>query len=88
MEVNVEVKIKIGKEKQIVLKNEDAKELYLKLKELYEQKTEYVPYPYYPTTYPTTYPSPWVWKEPYYIYNPITCSDNTSFSIKCDDTSF
>jgi hypothetical protein len=55
MKIDVEVKIKLEKGKQISLKNQDARELYEKLKEIYEKK-EINWYPYYPTTYPT-YPT-------------------------------
>ena len=46
MDVNIEIKIKVNG-KDIVLKNEDAKELYFKLKEIYDKEIISLPYPIY-----------------------------------------
>ena len=43
MDINIEIKIKVN-EKDIVLKNEDAKELYFKLKEIYDKEIISLPY--------------------------------------------
>ena len=66
MNINVEVKIKMDKGTELILKNDEAKELYLKLKELYEKETTWVPLPYYPV-------QPYIW-EPYKVWY---SSDNT-----------
>lgn len=50
MDINIEIKIKVN-EKDIVLKNEDAKELYFKLKEIYDKEIISLPYPIYEKTY-------------------------------------
>ena len=54
MNVNIEIKIKLDKGKELTLSGDDAKELYLKLKEIYEERhiKEYVPYPYQPYRWP------------------------------------
>ena len=57
MDINIEIKIKVN-EKDIVLKNEDAKELYFKLKEIYDKEIISLPYLIYEKTY-----KPW---EVYY----------------------
>ena len=80
MDVNIEVKIKMDKGKEIILKDEEARELFLKLKGIYEKEktTEYVPwYPYYPNApfYPVTY-----------SYETWSSSDNT-ISISCNTLS-
>lgn len=46
MNVNIEIKIKI-EGKDIVLNNEDAKELYSKLKDIYDKEIISFPYPVY-----------------------------------------
>jgi len=74
MKLNVEIRIEVEKGKEIVLKNDAAKELFLKLKEIYEKEKEIVSIPYliYPTIFPT-YPRPF--SDPWWT----TC--NTSGSI-------
>jgi hypothetical protein len=80
MNINVEIKIKLDNGTEIILKDNDAKELYFKLKELYEQKETYIPYPVYPT-YPVI-SQPWKWHEPWYTYPVITCGgDHTITEI-------
>lgn len=65
MNVNIEIKVKMDKGKELVLKGDEAKELYLKLKGIYEDRVvkEYVLYRWwYPDIYkyPDTYPPVWV----------------------------
>lgn len=56
MEAKIQVKIKMEKGKEITLNQEEAKELFLKLKEIYDQpeKITYIP------TYPIY--RDWTWK--------------------------
>jgi uncharacterized membrane protein YecN with MAPEG domain len=44
MNINIEIKVQMEKGKEIVLKGDEARELYLKLKEIYQDRVEYVPY--------------------------------------------
>jgi hypothetical protein len=55
MDVKIEIKIKVGKDKQVVLSGDDAKELYYRLKEIYGKYDYTVTYPY-PYIYPYQYP--------------------------------
>jgi len=54
--VEIKVTIKMGKGKKITLDNNEARDLYYKLKEIYDKY-----YPYTITTYPWVYgnTSPW-----------------------------
>jgi len=64
MEAKIQVKIKMEKGKEITLNQEEAKELFLKLKEIYDQpeKTTYIPF------YPYTPPIIWYNTKPYTPY--------------------
>jgi hypothetical protein len=75
MDIKISIKIKLEKGKEIILDGDDAKQLYFKLKELYETKNNYIPYPVYQN-------APWItwsshpgdtyeWKYSPYT---ITCS--------------
>jgi len=60
MEAKISVKIKVAKGKEITLDADEAKELYIKLKEVFEEKVTYIPYwqdpfawkPYIPNIWP------------------------------------
>ena len=68
MKTTVEVKIKIDDKTEITLNSEDAKELYFKLKEIFEEKVNYYPYPFYPL-------------KPYYYGDIIYTSSSGKFEI-------
>jgi hypothetical protein len=53
--VKITVTIKMGKNKKLTLDNDDARDLYFKLKEIYDKYT-YVTY-----TYPYIYTTPWIY---------------------------
>jgi len=55
MNTTIEVRIKIDEKTEITLKSEDAKELYFKLKDIFEIKTEYIQYPFW---------TPWITNNP------------------------
>lgn len=66
MEAKISVKIKVAKGKEITLDADEAKELYMKLKEIFEEKEKvtFVPYRVYDPVYPlgpNTSPfTPWI----------------------------
>jgi len=72
MSIKIEIKLKLDNGTDITLSDEDAKNLYLKLKEIYHKEPiTYIPY--YPTPYPwyRSYPTaPWT----YTITNDGTCN--------------
>ena len=63
METKIQVKIKMNNNKEVILDQEEARELYWKLKEVFEKDTVYVPYqpyiPVYPYYYEDPYPIKW-----------------------------
>ena len=61
MDLNIEIKIKM-KNKEVVLNNDEAKELYFKLKEIYDKDKEVVTFPIYThPPYPPYYREPFIW---------------------------
>jgi len=48
MNIKIEVKIKLDKKGTVTLNSDEAKELYFKLKDIYDNKYSYIPYPNYP----------------------------------------
>jgi hypothetical protein len=73
MEATIQVKIKMAKGKEITLDQKEAKELFLKLKEIYDnpEKITYVPY------YPHVQPLIWYNTKPYTPYWTTTCGTAT-----------
>jgi len=65
MEVQINVKIKIGKGKEVTLSNTEARALYNQLKEIYESPVS--PWVIYP----------WRWEWPY-TYYPVTLSGDST----------
>jgi len=60
MEAKIQVKIKMDNDKEVILDQKEAKELFEKLREIFTKDQTYVPiwvekwyptYPYYPVTY-------------------------------------
>ena len=82
-EIKVKLQLKFKNGKELTLGEEEAKELYDKLDDLFGQKTEY--HPYYPVIW---YDCGWR-KNPYYVNTPpntgdywkVTCGDSTSCTI-------
>jgi hypothetical protein len=56
MNIKIEVKIKLDKKGIVTLNSDEAKELYLKLKDIYEPRLNYITYPYTWTADTVTYP--------------------------------
>jgi len=76
MNVSIEIKIKMEDGKEVILKDKEARELFLKLSEIYEvdKAKEYVPYyPYIPPIITPSIP---------YDPNRIWYSSDSTLSVK------
>ena len=87
MKAEVQLKIKMENGVEVILNVEEAKELFFKLKEIFEEKTEFIPYPTYPV-YPTYPTYPWIrsrewWEAPVWY---TTTAGNVTIDRSGDST--
>lgn len=71
-DIKIEVKIKLNNKTEIILSDEQAKKLYLKLKEMYDTPV--------PSWYPIIYPEPRKWWEGPW-YSQTVSSDSSDFDV-------